>query len=100
MSHNLTLGRKQKSDKKGEKPTWVDFPVRQTPTTLTRECESFLSEKWKVFDRYANWCRMVAFPGFDGKVGSCLYNQAEAELNEHLDSVRKALDEGYEWSWI
>lgn len=100
MSHNLTLGRKQKSEKKGGKSTYIEFPLRQTPTVLTRECEPFLAEKWKVFDRYATWCRTSDFHYLETTVGSPAWKEANSYLDEHLNAVRKALDEGCEWSWI
>jgi len=50
MSHNLTLSKYVKAERKGQKPRTDHMPVRQTPTELTRRCGPFIDDRWRVFD--------------------------------------------------
>jgi len=90
MSMNLSLTKHVKPTKKGQKPQFFDAGVMQTPTELSNECKPFLSDRWRVFDKYQQWVLSVLVTDESWSV-----NYA----NEHLNDIRKALEEDYVWSW-
>lgn len=99
MSLNLTLTKTVRPSRKGEKPKLVTHAIRQTPTDVTLACRAVISDRWRVFVLYARWFLDNELDARGAHMdGASPY--ALQVAREHLDGIQRALEEGFEWSWI